>query len=129
MSKSMSKVLASAMDVMSTSLSKTFTRSLLQAGMVAIPPASQTSQPCHKALAKTKHVSKTIKMESIPPVTDGTGVNPQLKRAPDQAKAARLWKQAKTQPDSSESELMRRCMIRSPLWTHLMIYLTLSQTM
>ncbi|CAH2283331.1 Hypothetical predicted protein [Pelobates cultripes] len=81
MSKSMSKALASAMDVMSTSLSKMFTQELLHTQM-SVPPTSQTvvippaSQPGRKALAKTKHASKTIKMDSIPPVTDGARVNP-----------------------------------------------------
>ncbi|CAH2274881.1 Hypothetical predicted protein [Pelobates cultripes] len=109
MSKSMSKALASAMDVMSTSLSKTFTQAILQAQM-SVPPTSQTvaiptaSHPGRKALATTKH-AKTIMMDSIPPATDGARVNPPHKRATGWVKAARLWKRAKAQHDSAESEL------------------------
>ncbi|CAH2248533.1 Hypothetical predicted protein, partial [Pelobates cultripes] len=100
------------MSVMSALLSHTFAQALLQAQRLAqlttqaaVPELTHAlPQPGRKASYKAKHSSKTIKMDSTIPVTDGAVDLPPRKRATSLAKLAKLWKWAKAQLHS-ESEL------------------------
>ncbi|CAH2301826.1 Hypothetical predicted protein, partial [Pelobates cultripes] len=71
---------------------------------VEIPSISHPPRPGRKASANIKHSSKPT-MDSKTPVTDGVNIDPPRKRDSSRAKAARHWKWAKAQPDSTESEL------------------------
>ncbi|CAH2253647.1 Hypothetical predicted protein [Pelobates cultripes] len=111
MSKAMTKVLMSAMGVMSDSLSQTFAQALQQTQRTAQPtitqalPLKTAAQPHsgRKALTKTKHSSMS-KMDSITSVTDGVTILPPRERTTNWAKSTRLWKRAKAKLDS-ESDL------------------------
>ncbi|CAH2252295.1 Hypothetical predicted protein [Pelobates cultripes] len=106
MDTTVSKALASAMDIMSSSISKSFAQAILQAQSAAppaaipaaIPTVSHPTHPGRKASAKVRHSSKKM-MDSSKPVTDGAHNDPPRKRASSRAKAAMHWKWAKAQQD------------------------------
>ncbi|CAH2292638.1 Hypothetical predicted protein, partial [Pelobates cultripes] len=114
MAQSINKALASAMGVMSSSITQSVTKALIQSQSCGPqstlnPGTTNVVQPGRKALTKSKHIASPPELQVQPAMT-GTpqavkdGAIPPCNRAPGRAKSARSWKRARAQEDSSDSD-------------------------
>ncbi|CAH2299258.1 Hypothetical predicted protein [Pelobates cultripes] len=98
MAQSINKALASTMGVMSSSITQSITRALMQSQSSG-PQSTQNlgttnvAQPGRKALAKSKHIASPPELQVQPALTDtpqavNDGAIPPRNRAPGQAKSA-----------------------------------------